>query len=249
MAERNPNSVLVSLKELRRIEEDRVTKERDAERNRQEAEVQARIDAERRARDEAEHRVRSEEDRVRREQEERERQEREGRVRVAEAERRARVEAEMHLEQHRIKMEAEAKALAKKVPWVPIGMAIGVLVLVVAGLGYFGYQKSKHAEEQEKALVAQKAEADKFKREVADQARRFQAEQDSLNKEKQELSEKLSSAKTDAQKELIRKQLKAQNDRQANLADRKARAKAAAEKAAKRIKVGDTKDPLGGLKL
>ena len=51
MAERRPNSVLFSLKELRRIEDDRVKQEETDEQKRKDAEVRAKEDAvQRRAR-------------------------------------------------------------------------------------------------------------------------------------------------------------------------------------------------------
>jgi len=59
------NSVLFSLRELRRIEDDRVKKEQETARAKADAERQAREDAERRAREAEEQRVREEQERIR----------------------------------------------------------------------------------------------------------------------------------------------------------------------------------------
>ena len=59
----------------------------------------------------------------------------------------------------------------------------------------------------------------------------------------------LASAKDEAKRELIRKQIKAQQERAHALAGARHRAKAAALKRAKRIRVRNTNDPLGGLGL
>lgn len=98
------NSVLVSLKELRRIEEKRVDQEEEGKR-RAELERRKRIDEEQRmARELAERRKAEAEEQRRQEQQQREREAREERLRLAEAERRARVEAEMALERERLAM-------------------------------------------------------------------------------------------------------------------------------------------------
>lgn len=105
MAERDPNSVLFSLKELRQIEEQRTAEEKKA--------VQDRIEAARRAKEEEEQQVkaaearlqRAEEERVQREREARERAARDERIQLAEAESRARIEADMRLQQHRVQVE------------------------------------------------------------------------------------------------------------------------------------------------
>src|SRR6185369_16742017 len=65
MFEQRENSVLFSLKELRRIEDDRIRQEEADVQARVEAERHAREEAERRAREEVERRARDEADRVR----------------------------------------------------------------------------------------------------------------------------------------------------------------------------------------
>ena len=121
---RRPDSLLVSLKELRQIEHDRLDHERTDELRRE----QARLEAERTAREQAE-RLRCEE--RQREREEREQREREERLRLGEAERRARVEAEMALERQRLALELGARA--SRPSMIPLACALA-LASVLAGL-------------------------------------------------------------------------------------------------------------------
>jgi hypothetical protein len=76
------------LKELRRLEDERVKAEADARRAQAQAEQQAKAEAEQRIRDEETRRVREEEERRRRTESEREARQREDRLRVEKAERR-----------------------------------------------------------------------------------------------------------------------------------------------------------------
>ena len=130
------NSVLVSLKELRNIETDRVDREREEgeqmELEREQREVRDR--QQRAASERAEQARREQLERERAKQTEREA--REERLRLAEAERRARVEAEMALEQRRIQLELAAQPRRAPVPW--IGLAAVVLVMggAIALLGH-----------------------------------------------------------------------------------------------------------------
>ena len=81
-SDRAENSVLFSLKELRRIENERVKAEADARKARAEAERRAKAEAEARARDEESRRVREEEERRQRAENEREARLREDRLRL-----------------------------------------------------------------------------------------------------------------------------------------------------------------------
>src|SRR2546423_15047796 len=83
MPEQRENSVLFSLKELRRIEDDRIRQEETDARARVEAERKAREDAERKAREDVERRHREEEDRIRPGEPEKGGRERGGQMRVA----------------------------------------------------------------------------------------------------------------------------------------------------------------------
>ena len=91
------NSVLFSLRELRRIEDDRVKKEQDAARAKAESERQAKEAADRAAREAEERRIRDEVERTRRAQEDAEERQRQDQLRLKEAESRARVDGEMRI--------------------------------------------------------------------------------------------------------------------------------------------------------
>lgn len=250
MSDQNPNSVLFSLEELRRIEEERVAAERDAERRSVEAQRQAQLDAQKRAQEEEEARLRAEEDRKRAEQDARDHADREERIRIAEAERRARVEAEMKLQQERIAAEADAEARvkARHLRNTILGIAAAA-ILALSGLGYFLYLKSEETTRKEQELAQQKAILDKARKEAADEQRQFQLKQDALEKEKRALLTRLSSAKSDAERALLTKQLASRRERERNLAEAQRRAAAASRRRAKRIRLRKGNDPLGGLKL
>lgn len=249
MAERRPNSVLFSLKELRRIEDDRVKAEEDAEVQRRVQEQQAKDDAIRRAREEEERKARDAEDAARRAREEEERRIREEQLRLQESERRARVEAEMKLEQSRIAMEIDAKARAKKLPWPLIGTIIGVLVIGVAALGYFSYQKSKKEEQIQAELKKQREDAEKARKEAEARERAFQEQQTAAQKKIEELVASLTSAKSDAQRKALQNQIAAERDRAAAAATARAKQREAEKRAAKKIRLGKCppNDPLCGI--
>jgi cation transport ATPase len=144
MADQNPNSVLFSLEELRRIEEERVAAEHQAEQNRVAAAEQAKLDEQRRLEAEEQARIQAEEARVKAEQEAREQADREERIRIAEAERRARVEAEMKLQQQKIAAEAEAAAKVKARKLRNTILAIsGIAVIALSGLGFWLYKANE----------------------------------------------------------------------------------------------------------
>jgi hypothetical protein len=194
------NSVLKSLKELRKQEEERVKKERAEAEARAEAERRAKEEAERKAREDAERARREEEERLRRIEQDKLAQEREARLRLEESERRARIEAETKLQQERMRLEAHAKVAAKE-KGVPVGLIVAVVavVLVIAG-GVIYKIKSDH----EKQLAAQQAERDrereKEKLRVAELEKK--AEQIEAN-----LKRQLAEAKSDAERLAIQKQL------------------------------------------
>ena len=190
---RETNSVLFSLRELRRIEDDRVKKEKDDAAARAEADRQAREAADRAARADEERRRLEEEDRIRRAQEEQEARQREDGLRLQEAERRARVEGEMRL--HEEKMRLDAQHRAKSSPVKAIVIVASVLVLIGGGLGYRMF--SQHQEE----LAKVQAEKDRIAREAAKAKAELEARLAGLEKD---MNDKLKEAKTEADKERIR---------------------------------------------
>ena len=199
MLDSRDNSVLKSLKELRKQEEDRVKKERAEAEARADAERRAREDAERKAREEAERAKREEEERVRRAAEEKEAREREERIRLEESERRARIEAETHLQKERMRLEAQVKTAvqAKK---TPIGAIVGIVAVVLLIAGGIIYKiKADH----EKQLAAQQAERDRERERekllLAEQEKKMELLEASFKKQ-------LAEAKSDAERLAIQKQ-------------------------------------------
>ena len=243
------NSVLKSLKELRKQEEDRVKKERAEAEARAEAERRTKEEAERKARDDAERARREEEERVRKLEEEKQTQEREGRLRVDESERRARIEAETKLQQERMRLEAQVKT-AGKAKGVPVGLIIGVVAVVLLIAGGIIYKiKSDH----EKQLADQQAEKEKAieleKARRAEQEKKFELMEANLKKQ-------IVEAKSDAERIAIQKQLDdatrarshAAGGGKATPKDKKDSTPAVAPELIKRKK-DVSLDPLEGLKL
>jgi hypothetical protein len=200
MLDSRDNSVLKSLKELRKQEEDRVKKERAEADARAEAERRTKEDAERKAKEETARAKREEEERIRRIEAEKEAREREERLRLEESERRARIEAETQLQQERMRLEAHAKTAAKA-HGAPMGLIVGIVVavLVIAG-GVIFKIKSDH----EKQLAAQQAESDRQrereKLRLAEQEKKMELLEASFKKQ-------IAEAKSDAERLAIQKQL------------------------------------------
>jgi hypothetical protein len=153
------NSVLFSLQELRRFEDERVKAEADARRARAEAEQRAKVEAEQRARDEETRRTREEEERRQRAESEREAREREDRLRVEEAERRARVEGELKLRERQLLEEQRQRQQMQgprsgRSAWMA---AAAGAVLVVAVGGGLAARASREHQAETKALAQEVA--------------------------------------------------------------------------------------------
>ena len=204
MLDSRDNSVLKSLKELRKQEEDRVSKERAAMEAKLAAERAAKEEAERAAKEAEERARREEEDRIRREEEAKLAREREDRLRIEESERRARVEAEMQLQQEKMRLESEAKvaaAVAAKAKKPPLGLIAGIVLGIIAISGGIVYKiKSDHAAEA--ARVAAKAEEEKQRLLLQQQEVERRLEATIAN-----LTKKLSAAKTESEREALKKQI------------------------------------------
>jgi hypothetical protein len=147
------NSVLFSLKELRRLEDERVKAEADARRVEEQAERRAKAEAEQRTREEEARRVREEEERRQRVESEREARQREDRLRLEEAERRARVEGELKLREQQSFEKQRRRHLQERrfgrSAWVAAA-AGATLVLALAG-GLAAWTSRQHMAEK-KAL-------------------------------------------------------------------------------------------------
>jgi colicin import membrane protein len=201
MLDSRDNSVLKSLKELRKQEEERVKKERAEAEARAEADRRAKEEVERKAKEEAERARRDEEARVRRIAEEKEAREREESLRLQEAERRARIEAEAKLAQEKMRLEAQVKTAAHAAKKAPIGLIVGIVavVLVIAG-GVIFKIKSDH-EKQLAVREAEKQQAlEREKLRTIEQERRMELMEVDFKK-------KLAEAKSDAERAAIQKQL------------------------------------------
>ena len=150
-SDRPENSVLFSLKELRRLEDERVKAEADARRAQAEAERRAKVEAEQRARDEETRRAREEEERRRRAESEREARQREDRLRVEEAERRARVEGELKLREQLLLGEQRQRHVQGRRFGRSAGMAAatGALLFVAVGGGLTAWASRQHQAEKE----------------------------------------------------------------------------------------------------
>ena len=193
MSDRREDSVLVALKELRGIEDDRVRKEKDEARARVEAERAAKEASERRAREEEQARLQAEEDRVRRLEEDKQARAREEQLRVEEAERRARVDGEMKLQHERKRLEIQSRAGRS-----PLKAVVGV-ALAVALVGGVILYKVNASHNAELAAREKRAEEDRTS------ARAAQAELEKrLTAITHDMDEKLRAAKTEAEKAQIR---------------------------------------------
>lgn len=210
MSERHENSVLVALRELRGIEDDRVKREQQELRARVEAERAAKEAAEQRARAEEVERHAAEEQRIRRLEEEKQARAREEQLRIEEAERRARVDGEMRLQEERMRLEIQSRAQHGKSSIKAVVVVAAVLALIAAGVVY----KIQAAHKQE--LLAQEREARE------QQERSEKAKQAEFDKKiaaiTHEMEGKLRMAKSDAE----RAQIKAEAQRKEAAAEDRA---------------------------
>jgi hypothetical protein len=201
MLDSRDNSVLKSLKELRKQEEDRVSKERAEAQARTEAERRAKDDAERKAKDEADRARREEEARLKRIEEDKLAREREDRLRMEEAERRARIEGETQIQQEKMRLEAHAKTAAKSAKSAPMGLIAGIVVAVLVISGGVIYKiKADHQKESLARAAETQAAIEREKRRTAEQERKMELLEASFKRQ-------LAEAKSDAERAAIQKQL------------------------------------------
>lgn len=218
MSEQKESSVLFSLKELMNLEEDRIRSEEAEKASAAAAAERARLDAERTAREAEEQRIRAEEERRRmEEQRSREEQARLEAIRVAEiekarveAEQRARLEA-MAAQQHHERSLAAIHGDESKKSLRKILIAVAVVVpLIGIGAGVLIYQNV-----QENKEIAARQEAEK---------QALLAEKEKLERQRKEQDDKvngllsqLESAKDQATKDALQKQLDEERVKAENL--------------------------------
>jgi hypothetical protein len=188
-SDRPENSVLVSLKDLRRREDERVKAEADARMAQAEAERRAKAEAAERVRVEEIRRVREEEERRKRADSEREARDREDRLRVEEAERRARVEGELKLREQQLIEEQRQRHMqgrrSGRSAWMAAAAGAALFVAVGGGLAAWAsrqHQAEKRALEREieQARAAQ-LDFDAKIRALEEKARRDVAEAKTAN--------------------------------------------------------------------
>jgi colicin import membrane protein len=215
MSEQKESSVLFSLKELMSLEEDRIRSE-EAERTAAAAAAEkARVDAERAARDAEEHRIRAEEERRRLEdQRSREEAARLEAIRVAEiekaridAEGRARMEAMAAQQAHErnlaaIKQDESKKSLRKTL--------IGIIAAVVVVGGLATFLVVKNYQDNQARIAAQAEE----QRQLADEKAKLQEQAKAAQAKIDGLLSQLSSAKDDATRLALQKQLQDEQQKQ-----------------------------------
>jgi hypothetical protein len=241
--QREENSVLFSLKELRRMEDDRIRKEDDDRRSQEEAAVRARADAERRAIEEAERTRREAEERVRKTEEERLGRDREEQMRLAEAERRARVEGEMRLQHERMRLEVQHRKVSSPVKAILI--AVSVVVVIAGGVVY------KLWSDQQTELATQRAERIRFEQESAKREAESQKRFEAMVAQKERA---MATAKSEEERNRLRVEVEQEREKERA---RRARAPRATPQTAPRPSAPPTirrprdvpDDPLGGLKL
>jgi hypothetical protein len=241
--QREENSVLFSLKELRRMEDDRIRKEDDDRRSLEEAERRAREDAERRAVEEVERARREAEERVRKTEEERLGRDREEQMRLAEAERRARVEGEMRLQHERMRLEVQHRKVSS--PLKAILIAVSVVVVIAGGLVYKLW--SDHRTE----LATQRAESIRLAQESAKRESEYQKRYEAMVAQKERA---MATAKSEEERNRIRVEMEQEREKERA---RRARAPRQVQPAVPKPSAPPTMrrprdvpdDPLGGLKL
>ena len=242
--QREENSVLFSLKELRRMEDDRIRQEDDERRAREEAERRAREEAERRAVEDAERSRRDEEERIRKAEEDRLGRDREQQMRLAEAERRARVEGEMQLQHERMRLELQHRKISS--PLKAILISVGVVTLIAGGVVW------KLWSDQQAELATQRAERIRIEQESARREADFQKRYQAIVAQKEK---EMATAKSEEERTRIREEMEAEREKERV---RRARAPrttspagptrpAAAPTIRKPREIND--DPLDGLKL
>ncbi|MBX7081348.1 MAG: hypothetical protein K1X88_19255 [Nannocystaceae bacterium] len=209
------NSALTALSELKNLEANRVASEEAERQAAVMAEQRAREEAERRAREEAERVARAQAEEFARQQAEQEARDREERIRLHEADVRARAEHDARLREEQMRLDAQMKLAEKKAkPKWPL-VVVPLLVVGLGGIGFFAWRGHVRAEEERKAA----AERDEqYRAEIAAMNERFtvlEGEQERLEKDREELNNRLAAATTDAERAKIRAEMEENARKQA----------------------------------
>jgi colicin import membrane protein len=201
------NSALIALSELKNLEANRVADIESAKKAKEDAERRAREEAERRAREEAERVAKAEAERLARLAAEQEARDREERLRLQEADLRARAEQEARLKEEQMRLDAQVKLAEKKAK--PVWL-FAVLGLLVVGLGIGGWQFYEYTERQAEQARVEKAAQDKKDAEqkaamaaLMGELKGLKDEQTRLEKEKQDLDNRLNNVTDAAEKQRL----------------------------------------------
>lgn len=244
---REENSLLFSLKELHKLEADRLQEEEDLRVADIEAKRQAQENAERAVRDAEEARIQAQKDAEKRAREEKERKEMEDRIHLEQAERQARIAAQEKIELNRLAAEAEA-IRTKPINWKLIGaVASAVLMVSIVIVGAVKSNREKTAKQEIAALDA-KLDAER-KADRAETAR-LQSVLRERMAEVAKLNDTLNSAKNEQERmDFARKARAAAASAAAASAEAAAQARAAKEreKKARFEKCKNSNDPLCGI--
>jgi colicin import membrane protein len=218
MSEQKESSVLFSLKELMSLEEDRIRSEEAEKAAATAAAEKARAEAERQAREAEEARIQAEEQR-RRMEEQRSREEnarleaiRQAEIEKArvEAEQRARLEAMAAQQQHEHKLaQLTHDESKKKLRKTLLAIAIAVPVIGI-GAGYLAYTSSQ---ETKAKIAAQEAEG----RRLAEEKAKLDAQLKEQAAKVEGLLNQLSSAKDEATRLALQKQIEEAQEKQKTL--------------------------------
>lgn len=218
MSEQKESSVLFSLKELMNLEEDRIKTEEQAKAAAHHAAEQARLENERRAREAEEARIRAEEERRRMEElRSREEAARLEAIRQAEVER-ARVEAEQQArlaalasqQEHEQKLAALKHDESKKKLRKTLFGVIGGVVLVG---GITATLVVREIQERDRVRAAQEQQL----KESQEKLEKAMAELKASEGKESELKRQLDSAKDEATRLALQKQLEAEQEKQKQL--------------------------------
>ncbi len=260
MSDRDENSALIALAELKNLEAERVASVEAAAAAKAEAERKAREEIERKAREEAERIAAEEAARVAKLKAEKEAHEREERLRMQEAELRTRAEQEARLREEQMRLDAQILMTEKKAR--PLWLKITPIFLGIAliGVGYYGWttiQERDAVAAAERAKAEKRAEEDRKAREaIMAELNELKAEQTRMENEKKKLDQQIADMQDGAEKDrLLAKQEALErelNDNAAKLRKRKKRgggSKSPGETKKKKpaIEVTQTDDPLDGL--